>query len=258
MNWLNRLENKYRKYAVSNLMNYIIGLYILGFGLDFLGIFSFYEMSLIPIAVTDYGQYWRLLTFVMVPPTNSILFFAFVVAFYYYMGNTLEANWGSFKFNIYYFSGILFNVVAAFITGVPVTTTYINLTLFLAFARLYPNFQVNLYFILPVKIKYLAWLQWAGYAFVLVTGSNSVRVMVVIAIMNYLLYFGKDLFSTQKAYSRKQQYKKKVQVKKDSFHRCEVCGKTEIDDPNLEFRYCSKCNGKHEYCSEHLFNHQHK
>lgn len=258
MNWLDKMERKYGRYAIKNLALYIVAMQIIGFSLIFLDIFSYGEMALSPFHITDYKEYYRLFTFLLVPATRSIIFFAFVMYFYYLIGSSLEANWGTLKFNLYYLIGILGTIAGAFIANTEVDTWYINLSLFLAFATLFPNFEVRLYFLLPIKIKYLAYLNVGFFIFELITGSNKSRVAIVVIMLNYLLFFGKRVITKKKAHTRKKQYKKKLQVKKDYFHKCTVCGKTEKDDENLEFRYCSKCNGTYEYCSNHLFTHEHK
>jgi hypothetical protein len=256
MNWLDKLERKYGKYAINNLMLYVVSLYIIGFILIYLNILSHMDLRLIPAAVYA-GQYWRIITFLFIPPTGNIFFFAFVLYFYYIIGNSLEASWGTLKFNLYYIIGVIGTLLAAFLTNMAMDTTYINLSLFLAFAAIFPEFEVRLMFVLPIKIKYLAWLQWGFFVFLMLTGSNADRVMLIVAVLNYFLFFGNTLVRGQKAYTRKQQYKKKMKVTKSNFHKCTVCGKSEKDDENLEFRFCSKCKGHHEYCSDHLFTHEH-
>ncbi|TCT16811.1 hypothetical protein EDC18_101107 [Natranaerovirga pectinivora] len=257
MKLLNKLERKFGKYAIHNLMFYIVILNIIGFILIYLDPRNIVKLYLIP-EMFFAGEYWRVFTFLMIPPTDSIIFFAFVLYFYYLIGNTLESNWGTFKFNAYYFIGVLGTITAALVFKYPMTTVYLNLSLFLAFAKLFPDFTINLYFILPIKIKYLAWIQWGFFIYTLIMGNNIERIAITVALVNYFLFFGKEYFSKQKAYSRKQSFQKKAQPSKHTIHKCTTCGKTEKDDPNLEFRYCSKCNGHYEYCSEHLFSHNHK
>ncbi|TCK97825.1 Der1-like family protein [Natranaerovirga hydrolytica] len=258
MSWLDKLERKFGKYAINNLMLYIVVMHAIGFIFIHLDITSITRLQLIP-QLFFAGEYWRIVTFIMIPPTTGIIFFAFVLYFYYIIGSYLESVWGTFKFNIYYFIGLLGTIVGALVFNYPVgSTTYLNLSLFFAFAKLNPEFSVRLYFILPIKIKYLAWVQWAFFVLTLIRGTNAIRLAILVSIINYFIFFGKYYITKQKAYSRKQSYKKKSQVQKSHFHKCYVCGRTENDDPDLEFRYCSKCSGSKEYCSEHLFTHDHK
>ncbi len=186
--------------------------------------------------------------------------------FYYRIGLTLEHAWGSFKFNIYYLLGVVITVIASFLLHavgiiVSVSSAYLNATLFLAFATLYPNYEIRLYMILPIKMKYLAYLTAGYYVLMLVMGSLSAKIMILAGVSNYLIFFGRDLFTSRhrkvQNLSRKQRYVKASRNNKPHSHKCTVCGRTELDDPSLEFRYCSKCDGYHEYCSDHLLDHEH-
>lgn len=202
------------------------------------------------------------------------------------IGRQLEYAWGAFRFNLYFFTGALFHILAAIlvyvIAGVsfPLGTFYLNLSLFFAFAALYPNEQFLLFMVIPIKVKYLAWLDAAyfGYAilqaflpayggsvFGIVYKANALA--AVVSILNFLIFYVST--RNMKRYSpkevrRKKAYKKAVyEAKREQHyeggakHKCAVCGRTELDDENLEFRYCSKCNGNYEYCQDHLFTHEH-
>lgn len=260
MKFLDKLERKFGKLAIHNLMGYIVfsnaAVYILAyFQSDFL---SYIYLS--PYSVL-HGEVWRLVTFLFIPPMTSILFIILALYFEYMIGISLEHEWGAFKFNIYYFVGVIGTIIASFITGLPMSNGYLNLSLFFAFAKLFPEFELLIFFILPVKIKYLGWISWIMLIISFILGSMSTRVAIVVAILNYILFFGKDSIMSKKhatnAHIRKREYKSKMSNKKPHMHQCEVCGKTELDDVNLEFRYCSKCDGRHEYCMEHLFTHEH-
>jgi len=150
-------------------------------------------------------------------------------------------------------SSLLFNSIAV--------ATYLNASLFLAFATLNPNYEIRLYLIIPIKIKYLAYITVGIYVFQFLTGGNSIRISIIAGIANYLLFFGKELIVSRgnsvKNKVRKEKYVKASQSSKEYRHKCSVCGKTEKDDPQLEFRFCSKCDGYHEYCLEHLTTHEH-
>ena len=264
MKWLDKLERKYGHLAIKNLMGYVVGLTASVFLLtlfDRSGIFL-YRLILLPSRVLQ-GEVWRLITYIFIPPTQSPIFIIFVLYFYYMVGSGLERVWGSFKFNVYYLLGVIATTLAAFITNSAGTSLYLNLTLFLAFARIYPNYEILLFFILPVKMKYLAWFNWALLGFTILTASFPSKITAIIAIANYLIFFGKDIIIDIKR-------KRKVQKKRSKFidgrdrwnndqpiHRCTTCGITEKDDPDMEFRYCSKCEGNHEYCMDHLYNHKH-
>lgn len=176
------------------------------------------------------------------------------------IGVGLEQEWGSFKFNVYYLIGMLGTTVAAFISGIGASAVYLNMSLFLAFAYTYPNHEILLFFILPVKMKYLAWVDMILLSLSFVSGNISVKLSIVAAIANYLIFFGKDtlqlLKNNKNAFSNKRKYTSQI-PKKDYFHKCTVCGITEKEDKKMEFRYCSSCDGHYEYCMQHLKAHEH-
>lgn len=191
MNWLNKLERKFGRYAIPNLMYYIIGGTIAAYVLDYLlPIPLSYYLAFIPSHIMQ-GQVWRIITFIFIPPSSSILFMAFVLYFYYMIGSTLEYEWGTFQFNIFYLFGMIGTMIAGFITGYA-TSTYLNLSLFLAFAYLFPDTQVLLFMIIPVKMKWLAYLNWAVFAINLIFGSAYQKVAIIASLINFFIFFGKD------------------------------------------------------------------
>ncbi|WP_113675382.1 rhomboid family intramembrane serine protease [Vallitalea guaymasensis] len=263
MKFLNRLERKLGRFAIRNLMLYIVlcNAFVYIF-MNFAPMQTTINLALIPQLIKQ-GEIWRLVTFVFFPPTTSMFFLVFVLYFYYMIGSTLEHEWGSFKFNIYYLLGVIGAIVGAFITDTPVFSSfYINLSLFLAFARLYPDYQILLFFIIPVKMKWLAWFNWAYFAYIILMGNSSARLAAIMALINFFIFFGKEIITgtrnTTTSYYRKKQYNAGLNSNKKAYvHKCTVCGRTELDDKNLEFRYCSKCHGYHEYCMDHLHDHEH-
>jgi hypothetical protein len=284
MNFINKLNRKFGKYAIHNLMFYIIILYATGYLLFMINP-NFYERFLsLDVKMILKGQIWRLATFIIQPPNTSILFLALELYIYYMIGTNLERAWGAFRFNLYFLSGILFNILATIIlyliTGISFSygLIYINRSLFFAFAALYPNVQFLLLFILPVKVKYLAYFYGAFIIYEVIKLSFSgvygiaLAVAILVSLGNFLIYF----LSTRNyqrlspsEYKRKTNYKKQVKAgrmgnvvdfngrKTITRHKCTVCGRTEMDDDNLEFRFCSKCEGNYEYCMDHLFTHEH-
>lgn len=286
MKWIDKLEKKFGKYAISNLMFYIIVLYAVGFVVQqFSPLFYYQYLSLDAYAIL-HGQIWRVVTFLIQPPSTSLLFVVFSLYLYYMIGRELEYVWGTFRFNLYFFTGVLFHVIAALltyaITGIsfPVGTEHLNLSLFFAYAAIYPNQQFLLFGVLPIKVKYLAWVDAAYFAYDIIQaflpayGGGELGILYTanaisafVSILNFLVFF----FGTRnvhryspKELKRKHVYRqavnegRKKQVGPDGAkHRCAVCGRTELDDPDLEFRYCSKCNGNYEYCQDHLFTHEH-
>lgn len=263
VNWLDRLERRFGRVAIKGLMTYIValnGIVFLLMLLDPTGIFV-HKLTLIPAFVLR-GEIWRLVTYIFIPPDTSLLWIIFALYFYYMVGNSLEHEWGTFKFNIYYFIGMVGTTVAAFITSGETTAVYLNLSLFLAFARLFPDYQLLIFFILPVRVKYLAWLQWAflGATVFIFNSPLSYKIAAVVSVVNYFIFFGKDIF-IQLRTGRRSYYNRKrfhAEIPRDfTIHRCTVCGLTEKTDPNMDFRYCMQCEGDYEYCMEHLNSHEH-
>ena len=276
MKFLYKLERKFGKFAVPNLMYYVIIIYLLG---AFIGTVSpafYYQYLGLEMSKVFQGQVWRLVTFIIEPRsiTDGISgFFLLIELYFYYMiGKSLESVWGSFRFNLYYVSGILFNIVAALILYLfhlgdfyVMGLSYINRSLFLAYAATFPNMQILLSFIIPIKIKYLGYIYGAIIAFEVIqsfaAGAFMYGIAILVALANFLIFFFMTRNYTRmspKEYRRRANYRKKV--KKATVvtrHKCAVCGRTEQDDETLEFRFCSKCDGNYEYCMEHLFSHEH-
>ena len=272
LNWLDKLEKKFGRFAIPNLTMYLIGAYIIGFGIYYFlpGLFKW--LTLEPYFILK-GQVWRVISWVLVPPSGSLISIIFIVLLYYSLGTALERAWGTFRYNVYIFSGILFTVIGAFalyfIAGTGMvgygglfSTYYINMSIFLAFAVSYPDMELLLYFIIPIKMKWMAIVYAVFILYDFIAGNFISRVTIAASLLNFVVFF----LSTKKGYSPKQQMRKKKYQKQSrphmtysngARHRCAVCGRTELDDPNLEFRFCSKCNGNYEYCQDHLFTHVH-
>lgn len=261
MSWLDKLERKYGKYAIGGLMTYVVGLSAAVFIIDLLfpGVNFIRKIELIPALVIK-GEVWRLITYVFIPPATRPIFIVFVLYFYYTIGLSLEQEWGSFRLNVYYLLGMIGTTVAAVLTGGG-TSLFLNLSLFLAFARIYPDYEILVFYILPVKVKYLAWLQWLFILLTVITApSIKLKISAIVSVINFFIFFGKDFIVLVK--NRRKVHKNRKRFKDDrpkviTIHRCAVCGRTERDNPDLEFRYCIDCNGDYEYCMEHLKNHEH-
>ena len=274
MNWLDKLEKKFGRFAIPNLTMYLIGAYIIGFGIYYFlpGLFKW--LTLEPYFILK-GQVWRVISWVLVPPSGSLISIIFIVLLYYSLGTALERAWGTFWYNVYIFSGILFTVIGAFalyfIAGTGMigygglfSTYYINMSIFLAFAVSYPDMELLLYFIIPIKMKWMAFVYAAMALYYFFTGSLATKVAIAASLLNFVIFFLSS--RNMKRFSPKEQARKaklKQQTRphmtyaNGARHRCAVCGRTELDDPTLEFRFCSKCNGNYEYCQEHLFTHKH-
>lgn len=201
MKWLNKLERKYGRYAISNLMYYIILITGIIYLVQYvLNIPLTYYLAFIPSQIMQ-GQIWRIITFIFIPPSSSLIFIVFVLYFYYMIGNTLENEWGSFKFNVYYLCGMIGTIIAAFLTGYG-DSVYLNLSMFLAFAYLYPDLEVRLFFFLPVKVKWLAYLDWLIFLVNLIRGPMYVRGAIIAALINVFIFFGGDFVSFLKNQKR--------------------------------------------------------
>jgi membrane associated rhomboid family serine protease len=226
-----------------------------------------------------HGQVWRLITYVLIPSSSS-LWLLISLYFYYMIGKMLENAWGTFKFNLFYLSGVVLTDIAALLLGGTASVSDLNLSLFLAFATLYPDNMVLLFFIIPLKMKYLAWVYFALTAATVLMTSFPANLYPIIALLNYFFFFGSDvknLFSRGAAvhgfrsagayrsgFHRKhhvsanadwaQDYRSRTQ-EKPYHHKCTVCGRTDTDFPDLDFRYCSKCKGYYCYCEDHIQNH---
>lgn len=268
MKFLYKMERKFGKYAIHNLMYYIIILYGIGFFISYVN-YNFYDsyLSLDASAILK-GQVWRIATFLMIPPSTNILWNVLAMYLYYMLGINLERTWGAFRFNLYFFMGVIGHVLAAIIvflvTGQvwKLDTSYLNLSLFLGFAVMYPNVEFLIYFVLPVKAKWLAWLNSCYFLYTIFFVNNwAAKCAAVLSLANFLIFF----FITRdykkinpKEVKRKVDYKVQVKVNtKKIRHKCSVCGRTEADGEDLVFRYCSKCAGSYEYCEEHLYTHKH-
>jgi len=225
------------------------------------------------------GELWRLITWIFFPVNGGLLLTALALYFYYFIGSTLEREWGTPKFTIYYISGvithILFGFVIWIIFGLPnyiLTPIYLNFSMFFAFAVLFPDNVVRLYFIIPIKIKWLALANAAFFTYSIVSdlikGYAILALLPLVALLNFFVICGEDLLGYLRTFrartsSRTIKFKseaRRAQREQESApyrHRCAVCGRTDINSPGLEFRYCSRCNGYHCFCIDHINNHVH-
>ena len=323
MSLFNRLEKRFGRFAIPHLMYYLIGLNIFGVVINLIrpGLFSQY-LSLNAEAIL-HGQVWRIITFIIQPPDSTNIFWSVIMLYIYYLiGSQLERVMGTFKFNSYIFVGIILHVIAALIayaiTGVsyPIGTSYLYLSFFFIYAMAFPNAQFLLFFLLPIRGKWIAILDGVYFVWAIIQAVlpsyggaggmyslyyRSAGIAAFVSLINALIYYlslRNDFKLTASLYKRRQQeqlknlaeqlrHRQKAQNQQTgpfagtgtmtaptanqaygnpaptepqpiARHRCAVCGRTELDDPTLEFRYCSKCNGNYEYCSDHLFSHEHK
>ena len=287
--FLNDLERKIGKYAIVNLTKYIVMLYAAGYVLQLapqsVNITGY--LTLDPYLIL-HGQVWRLVSWLLIPPGSFSLLIIITLMFYYFVGTGMERTLGTFRYNVFIFGGMILMIIASFatmfvyqvffgITGDALamlmfrsassfSTYFIQMMVFLAFSLMYPDIQVLLMFLIPIKVR------WIAIAYGLLLGYQCIGALIAkdfatfFAIasqfINLLLFYlstGKLNHIRPGEIKRKREFKSsvKMQPKGITRHKCAVCGRTELDDPNLEFRFCSKCNGNYEYCQDHLFNHVH-
>ncbi len=258
MNLLDKLDRRFGRYGIPNATLFLVG----GQGICFLFLYSgqlpFSRLLLVPSLVFA-GEWWRLLAFLFVPPTMSVIFIFFGLYLFYLMGTALENHWGAFRYNLFLLCGYLLTVGAAFLTpAASATNVFLGGSVFLAFALLYPDFQLYIFFILPVKIKWLALLAWIGYAWSFFTGGVHTKLLVIASVGNVLIFFGRDIWLRLRYGGRKMTSQvRTIAQSREAFHRCAVCGKTDITNPEMEFRYCPDCGGLG-YCMEHIGHHEHR
>ena len=269
MDFLSKLERKFGKYAIRNLPAIIIALYAAGYVISMFMPELLYYLTLRPDLILR-GQVWRVVSWILVPPGGFDIFTIVMLYFYFSIGRTLEYTWGAFRFNVYIFSGIIFTVIGAFLRyfiggGLGYFSTYyINMSIFLAFALTYPDMKVYLYFLIPLKMKWMGLVYGIFLAASVLSGGWADRIAILASLMNFIVFF--LMTRNMSRYSPKQmkrrhefqQSVKKVQPKgQTTRHKCADCGRTEADGDHLEFRFCSKCEGNYEYCQDHLFTHEH-
>ena len=263
--------------GIPNLMRYIVAANAAIY------IFSMFDKSgllLTTLAMDPYavlhGQVWRIVTFVLIPSGGRPWQVLISLMFYYWLGESMERLWGSTKFTVYYVSGMLLSVLASFLAllldggSIPLYGAgYVNAALFFAYALTYPEAIVRLFYIIPVKMKWLAIVEAVVYAVMVVIGIYlrlwGYALMPIVSMLNLFVFFYPDFHrkvDTARAHNRREavQFRQAVKEQKRQKgynHKCEVCGRTDTDFPDLQFRYCSKCSGYHCFCEDHIFNHTH-
>lgn len=337
---IDKLEKKFGRFAIKNLIYYVLGGYVVGYLLMLLdNNLGLYEYIVLNPAMVMRGQVWRLFTWVLTPPQGFSLWIIFMFLLYFFIGRSLEQYMGSFRYNLYIFSGWFFTTFGAMIVywvslavsggtsalSMEASTYFINLASFLAFAVIYPDLKLYFFGIIPIKMKWLAWFDVAYLGLeilscvILIITANSSNInianilanygltrantvgmaateifCIVVSLLNFLIFFLTNRNFKRMSpgeIHRRNAYKKSVQqgqqqnrqytnrtftrgaaagatagraagsLKPDPngsvMHRCSICGRTNVTNPELQFRYCSKCEGNHEYCSDHIFTHEH-
>lgn len=280
---VDRFTYNHPRFGIPNLMKFIVAgnlvvyLLMMFAGYEAVSFLRFDWQAIL------HGEVWRLVTFIFMPDASSPLWLAISLYFYYMIGTTLEREWGTAKFNLYYFSGVLLTIIVAAVTALASGhnillsgTDYVNMSMFFAFAMLYPNTQFLVFFLIPVKVKWLAWIDAAFFtlsvASSLFSGSLVGALLPIVALLNFFVFFWTNI-ADEIAYRRGRarhqtsrqtiQFKaavrqqKKREAERGYRHKCAVCGRTDTEFPDLEFRYCSRCAGYHCFCQDHIFNHEH-
>jgi len=252
-----RLERRLGRWAVPDLTRILVAGQVLLYAAGYLGVPVFERGAFIPELALA-GEWWRFLTFVFIPPLANPIFAFFAWYLFYLMGSALEGHWGALRYDLFLLIGYALTVAAALLAPeLPATNVFIGGSVFLAFAFLYPDFELLILFILPVKVKWLALLTWLGYGFQLLAGTWQTRLFVLASAGNFLIFFGRDiLWLMRSGHRRMAAVARDVSGKKAAFHRCAACGITDVSHPTMDFRYCPECRGLG-YCRDHIFAHQH-
>lgn len=271
-----------RDKGIPNLMLYIsLGTAVVYVISMMAGNYTLYNLLCFSRIAILHGQVWRLFTYPLTSIQSNFLFMAITLFCYYSIGTAMERQWGTLKFNLFYLTGVLMMDLYAMLFNCSASVYYLNMSLFLSFATMYPQAGFLLFFVIPIK----AWVFALFDLFVILVGLLSFPITAenffpIIALANYFLFFGKDVLNlipitwqmNFRRLFRKNAPKKQAAPKVIIFpgsvsqaapqqapynHRCTVCGRTDVSDPDLEFRYCSRCKGYYCYCSDHISNHTH-
>lgn len=300
---MGKFEKKFGKYAIPNLSTILLMCYGVGYLIKLVNTDFLNYLTLDPYQIL-HGQIWRVFTWVVVPPSMGGIFTTLIMLYFYWsLGSTLERTWGTYRYNVYIFSGMLFTILGSFaamglaylvngsawglssagnaswifsIGSQFFSTGYINMSIFLAFAATFPDMQVLLMFIVPIKVKWMGivYAVMALWGFiegtkiplmgmgVLLDLSIFSRTAILASLLNFIVFFFTSrnrIIRGPKQIKRQHEFKREVHRSTGvvTKHKCAICGRTDESNPELEFRFCSKCNGNYEYCQDHLFTHQH-
>lgn len=276
-------ERKFGKYAIKNLSFVLVVCYAVGYVLRIMDKSDtlIFFLSLDPYAIL-HGQVWRLVTWILIPPPSGNIFFTLIMLYFYCsIGTTLERTWGTYRYNVYLLQGMVFTIAGSFLflafqyvfNGNNVTeydflfsslyfsTYYINMSIFLAFAATFPDVEVLLMFIIPIKVKWLGVIYGVMLLFEFLQSGVDRKFAIAASLLNFIVFFVTSrnmMHLNPKQIHRRQEFKRDVRRNTGvTKHKCAICGRTEVDSPDLQFRFCSKCDGNYEYCEEHLYTHTH-
>jgi membrane associated rhomboid family serine protease len=252
MSWLDKLERRFGFLGIPGLLRIVVGFTALVFVLIALNPGFRFLLDLDPERIR-HGEVWRLITYIFLPRTLSPLWLVLALWFLWFIGEGLEQAWGAFRLTLYFFVGMIGTMVAAFFFGSNFSNVMLVSSLFFAYARFYPDQVIYILFILPAKIKWIAWASAALLLFGFVVGTNSYRAALVAAFANYFIFFGPELYHAarhrKEISARRKRFEDESRGAAEALHRCATCGATEMTDPQLEFRVAR--DGE-EYCIPHL------
>ncbi|MGN0248294.1 MAG: hypothetical protein ACI4C0_03260 [Lachnospiraceae bacterium] len=301
MLWFTKLEQKYGKYAIPNLTFYLIICYAIGYLLQLASLYNPAMSGLMSYMTLDiyailHGQIWRIFTWLLIPPGGFDLFTLVMLYCYFSIGTLLERTWGTFRYNVFMFMGIIFTIIGAVILYVFIwifgqslgagilegaellktvsagyssmfSTYYISMSIFLAFAMTFPDSQMLFMFVIPIKAKVLGIFYVAIMAYTIFSAFAAnvfygivTATVILFSLFNVLVFFivTRKSFRTPTQIKRQREFQKRAMRPKNiTRHKCAICGRTEESDPDETFRFCSKCDGNYEYCSKHIYTHTH-
>ncbi len=301
MLWFTKLEQKYGKYAIPNLTFYLIICYAIGYLLQLSSLYNPAMSNLMNYMTLDiyailHGQIWRIFTWLLIPPGGFDLFTLVMLYCYFSIGTLLERTWGTFRYNVFMFMGIIFTIIGAVILYVFIwifgqslgagilegaellktvsagyssmfSTYYISMSIFLAFAMTFPDSQMLFMFVIPIKAKVLGIFYVAIMAYTIFSAFAAnvfygivTATVILFSLFNVLVFFivTRKSFRTPTQIKRQREFQKRAMRPKNiTRHKCAICGRTEESDPDETFRFCSKCDGNYEYCSKHIYTHTH-
>lgn len=263
MNWLDKLEKNYGHLGLEGLIRYISMLMLTVFFLNYSNMLP-YTMLYLNWELITSGQIWRIFTFLLIPASNNFFFLIFELSILVMCADGLEARWGTFKLTAYYFAGAISNIlIAILLPEVQLGSYFIYLSLFIGFATLYPDHEILLFFIIPVKMKYLAMFSGGVILYQLAMAPWYLKLAILLSLGNYLLFFSREAWETirrnRNQARRSAEYAQAMGPTRDFRHKCQICGATDVTAPDLQFRYCTckECgsDGK-AFCLEHLETHR--
>ena len=273
----NAIENFCRMhpdFGIPNLMKYLTIANVIMWVVNMVNSRILGYMMFNPYLIL-HGQVWRLVSFIFIPPNSGFLA---LISFYFYylLGNTIERSWGTAKFSLYFFTGVVLSIVSGFLLyilgyNISLNAQYIYLSLFFSFAALFPDMTVLLFFVIPIKMKWLAIIDAAYFVISIFSYPFPANLLPVIAILNFFIFCGDDLLyllglrkSSREnkgpriiSFRKEQAKARHTQASNLYNHKCAVCGRTDTEYPELEFRFCSRCAGYHCFCQDHINNHIH-